>query len=141
MVALIYDIHELDKPFKRVLSVNKSRETAERALEKRMARLGKKKWGSATRALFGSKKKSSRGTGSQRTHFRLGGREKRFLTEKHIQIAIDAVSRGKVLSQRPVAKRSLLARRRVNDPCSIGILPISGSRIYHLFIKPDPWRS
>jgi hypothetical protein len=43
MFALIYDTHELDKPFKRVLSVHRTRETAERALEKRMARLGKKK--------------------------------------------------------------------------------------------------
>jgi hypothetical protein len=43
MFALIYDTHELDKPFKRVLSVHRTRETAERALEKRMARLGQKK--------------------------------------------------------------------------------------------------
>ncbi|WP_372681274.1 hypothetical protein [Desulfosarcina sp.] len=42
MFALIYDTHELDKPQKRVISVHKSRETAERVLGIRMARLGKK---------------------------------------------------------------------------------------------------
>jgi hypothetical protein len=41
MFALIYDTHDLDKPFKEVLSVHKSRETAERALRKRMAKLEK----------------------------------------------------------------------------------------------------
>ena len=41
MFALIYDTHELDKPLKRVISVHKSRQTAESALEKRMTRLGK----------------------------------------------------------------------------------------------------
>jgi hypothetical protein len=40
MFALIYDTHELDKPKKRVISVHKSRETAEKALEKRKNRLG-----------------------------------------------------------------------------------------------------
>ena len=42
MFALIYDTHELDKPFKKVISVHKTRQTAERVLEIRMARLGKK---------------------------------------------------------------------------------------------------
>ena len=41
MFALIYDTHELDKPLKMVLSLHRSRETAERALNKRMLRLGK----------------------------------------------------------------------------------------------------
>ncbi len=41
MFALIYDTHELDKPFKRVLSVHKTRETAEQALGKQMARVEK----------------------------------------------------------------------------------------------------
>ena len=41
MFALIYDTHELDKPQKRVISVHKSRETAENALEERKKRLGK----------------------------------------------------------------------------------------------------
>jgi len=42
MFALIYDTRELDKPQKRVLSVHKTRQTAERVLEIRMVRLGKK---------------------------------------------------------------------------------------------------
>ncbi|MFO7715323.1 hypothetical protein [Desulfosarcina sp.] len=41
MFGLIYDTHELDKPQKRVISVHKSRKTAENALEERMRRLGK----------------------------------------------------------------------------------------------------
>ena len=41
MFALIFDTHELDKPQKRVISVHKSRETAENALEQRKNRLGK----------------------------------------------------------------------------------------------------
>jgi len=52
MFALIYDTHELDKPFKRVLSVHKRRETAERALGKRMARLGKRVWECNTRIVW-----------------------------------------------------------------------------------------
>jgi hypothetical protein len=40
MFALIYDTHELEKPKKRVISVHKSRETAEKALEQRKNRLG-----------------------------------------------------------------------------------------------------
>jgi hypothetical protein len=41
MFALIYDTHDLDNPQKRVISVHKSRETAEDALEARKKRLGK----------------------------------------------------------------------------------------------------
>ena len=41
MFALIYDEHDLNKPFKEVISVHKTRETAEKALEKRKLRLGK----------------------------------------------------------------------------------------------------
>ena len=41
MFALIYDTHDLDKPQKRVISVHKTRQTAERVMEIRMARLGK----------------------------------------------------------------------------------------------------
>ena len=52
MFALIYDTHELDRPFKQVLSVHKSRKTAERALEKRMARLGKRVWDCDTRIVW-----------------------------------------------------------------------------------------
>jgi hypothetical protein len=41
MFVLIYDTHDLDKPLKRVISVHKSRENAETALEERKKRLGK----------------------------------------------------------------------------------------------------
>jgi hypothetical protein len=52
MFALIYDTHELDKPIKKVLSVHKTRQTAERVLEMRMARLGKKVWECDTRIVW-----------------------------------------------------------------------------------------
>lgn len=52
MFALIYDTHELDKPFKKVLSVHKTRQTAERVLEIRMARLSKKVWECDTRIVW-----------------------------------------------------------------------------------------
>jgi len=42
MYALIYDEHNLDRPFKEVISVHKSRKTAESALQKRMKRLNKR---------------------------------------------------------------------------------------------------
>ena len=41
MFALIYDTHELDKPKKRVLSVHKNRENAEKALAQRLHQLKK----------------------------------------------------------------------------------------------------
>lgn len=41
MFALIFDTRDVDNPFKRVISVHHARETAERALAKRMARLKK----------------------------------------------------------------------------------------------------
>jgi len=44
MFALIYDPHDMSKPFKQVLSVHKTREAAQQALEKRMARSGKHLW-------------------------------------------------------------------------------------------------
>jgi hypothetical protein len=56
MYALIYDTHELDKPLKQVLSLHKSRQTAERALEKRMTRLGKRVWECDTRIVWLNKK-------------------------------------------------------------------------------------
>ena len=52
MYALIYDTHELDKPLKQVLSLHKSRQTAEQALEKRMTRLGKRVWECDTRIVW-----------------------------------------------------------------------------------------
>jgi hypothetical protein len=41
MYALIFDEHDLLKPKKKVVSVHRSRETAEKALEKRMRMLGR----------------------------------------------------------------------------------------------------
>lgn len=41
MYALIYDEHNLARPKKEVISVHKSRRTAENALQKRMKRLNK----------------------------------------------------------------------------------------------------
>jgi hypothetical protein len=52
MFALIYDTHELNRPFKMVLSLHKSRKTAERALKKRMVRLGKKVTDCNTRIVW-----------------------------------------------------------------------------------------
>jgi hypothetical protein len=52
MFALIYDTHELDQPEKRVLSLHKSRQTAEKALEKRMIALGKRVWDCDTRIVW-----------------------------------------------------------------------------------------
>ena len=56
MYALIFDTHELDQPFKQVLSLHRSRQTAERALEKRMSRLGKRVWECDTRIVWLKKK-------------------------------------------------------------------------------------
>jgi len=44
MYALIYDENDPNKPLKQVLSVHRSRATAEKALEKRMRQLGKRVW-------------------------------------------------------------------------------------------------
>jgi hypothetical protein len=52
MYALIYDTHELDHAHKRIVSVHKSRETAERALEMRKKKLGKKIWECDTRIVW-----------------------------------------------------------------------------------------
>lgn len=77
MFALIYDTHELDEPFKNVLSLHKSRETAERALEKRMTRLGKKVWECDTRIVW-LKEKVNPGDGVTSQAFQPGVREKKF---------------------------------------------------------------
>jgi len=42
--ALIYDTHDPAKREKKVISLHKSRAPAERALEKRMRKLGKRVW-------------------------------------------------------------------------------------------------
>jgi hypothetical protein len=52
MYALIYDEHQLDHPQKKVISVHKSRPTAETALEKRMKVLGRKVWECNTRIVW-----------------------------------------------------------------------------------------
>ena len=44
MYALIYDENDPRQPLLEVLSVHKRRETAERALAKRMKQLGKRVW-------------------------------------------------------------------------------------------------
>jgi len=52
MFALIYDEYNLSKPRKKVISVHRSRETAEKALEKRMKKLGKRVWECNTRIVW-----------------------------------------------------------------------------------------
>ena len=41
MYALIFDEHDLLKPKKKIISIHKRRETAEKALAKRMRKLGR----------------------------------------------------------------------------------------------------
>jgi hypothetical protein len=52
MYALIYDEFDLTQRQKKVISVHKSRETAEKALEKRQRKLGKKVWECNTRIVW-----------------------------------------------------------------------------------------
>jgi len=52
MFALIYDEYDLSKPRKRVVSVHRSRETAEKALETRMKKLGVRVWECNTRIVW-----------------------------------------------------------------------------------------
>ena len=52
MYALIYDEHDLSKPRKKVISVHRSRETAEKALAKRQKKLGKRVWECDTRIVW-----------------------------------------------------------------------------------------
>ena len=52
MYALIYDEHEIRKPLKKVISVHKTRLNAEKALEKRQQKLGKKVWECHTRIVW-----------------------------------------------------------------------------------------
>ena len=56
MFALIYDEHRLDRPQKRVISVHKTRETADMALETRKKKLGRKVWECHTRIIWTEKK-------------------------------------------------------------------------------------
>lgn len=52
MFALIYDEYDLSKPLKKVISVHRNRETAEKALDKRMRTLGKRVWECNTRIVW-----------------------------------------------------------------------------------------
>jgi len=52
MFALIYDEHDFSKNQKPVISVHHSRETAEKALEKRMKKLKKRVWECDTRIVW-----------------------------------------------------------------------------------------
>ena len=52
MYALIYDEYDLSKPRKKVISVHRSRENAEKALAKRMKKLGKRVWECDTRIVW-----------------------------------------------------------------------------------------
>ncbi|MEN8246826.1 MAG: hypothetical protein ABFS43_18210 [Thermodesulfobacteriota bacterium] len=52
MFALIYDKHQSDRPFKKVISVYNSRENAEIALEERKKELGREVWECHTRIVW-----------------------------------------------------------------------------------------
>jgi len=52
MYVLIYDDHDLGKPRKQVLSVHKTRHTAENALVKRRKRLKRRVWECNTRVVW-----------------------------------------------------------------------------------------
>ena len=52
MFVLIYDEHDLTKNQKPVISVHRSRETAEKALENRMKKLKKRVWECDTRIVW-----------------------------------------------------------------------------------------
>jgi hypothetical protein len=52
MYTLIYDEHDLSKPLKKVISVHKSRKTAEIALRKRMQKLNRRIWDCHTRIVW-----------------------------------------------------------------------------------------
>jgi hypothetical protein len=52
MYALIYDEFDPSRREKKVISVHKSRETAEKALAKRQRKLGKKVWECNTRIVW-----------------------------------------------------------------------------------------
>ena len=52
MYALIYDERDPAQPMKKVISVHKSRQTAENALEKRKKDLGRRVWECNTRIVW-----------------------------------------------------------------------------------------
>lgn len=56
MYALIYDENDPKKPLKQVLSVHRNRANAEKALDKRMRRLGKRVWECYARIVWTEKR-------------------------------------------------------------------------------------
>lgn len=52
MYALIYDEHDITQPLKKVISVHRTRQTAEKALEKRKQKLGRRVWECHTRIVW-----------------------------------------------------------------------------------------
>lgn len=56
MYALIYDERDPSRPLKEVLSVHKRRDTAEKALERRMKQLGKRVWECHARIVWTEKR-------------------------------------------------------------------------------------
>ena len=56
MYALIYDENDPKKPLKPVLSVHKTRNNAQTALDKRMRRLGRRVWECCARIVWTEKK-------------------------------------------------------------------------------------
>ncbi len=55
MYALIYDDHKLDQPKKKIISVHKTREEAEKALLQRQIELGKRVYECNTRIVWTDK--------------------------------------------------------------------------------------
>ncbi len=55
MYALIYDDHKLDQPQKKIISVHKTREEAEKALLQRQIELGKRVYECNTRIVWTDK--------------------------------------------------------------------------------------
>jgi Ni/Co efflux regulator RcnB len=56
MYALIYDERDPSRPLKEVLSVHKRRDTAEKALQRRMKQLGKRVWECHARIVWTDKR-------------------------------------------------------------------------------------
>ena len=59
MFALIFDKHRLNHPRKKVISVHRSRQEAEEALENRREALGRRIWECHTRIVWTEKKISA----------------------------------------------------------------------------------
>ena len=55
MYALIYDDHSLDEAYKKVISVDGTRQESEKVLEQRQKELGKRVWECNTRIVWTDK--------------------------------------------------------------------------------------